>query len=274
MIMADPVAAVPAGSIFDDHAPLYRAAGYRVVPIAPGTKYPGVHQGFGSYIALVGWPTSHVTDPQPGAGIGLICGDPLIAADIDTDDEGLGVELIDALTDGSGTSITKAGKRGQTLLLRPPPDVKVRSRKFLINGATAFEMLAEGRQTVLPPTIHPDLKAPYRWGNGATPLNTDLAQIALLRSDWEERVEAGLAKYGYEPEPPKDEQRSFDETSPLQQINNLAMANLADWVPALNLYSCRRLAPIPEPAGGASDEPEDFVKGHCRFRYRQGLQPA
>src|SRR5262245_34303965 len=64
--MADPVAATPAGSIFDDHAPLYRAAGYRVVPIAPGTKYPGVHQGFGSFIALVGWPTSHVIDPQPG----------------------------------------------------------------------------------------------------------------------------------------------------------------------------------------------------------------
>ena len=69
-----------------------------------------------------------------------------------------GVErsIIDALTDGCGTTITKAGKRGQTLLLRPPPDVKVRSRKFLINGATAFEMLAEGRQTVLPPTVHPD----------------------------------------------------------------------------------------------------------------------
>ena len=102
--MADPVAATPAASVFDGHAPLYRAAGYRVVPIAPGTKYPGVHQGFGSYIALVGWPTSHVSDPQPGAGIGLICGDPLIAADIDTDDEGLGIELIDALTDSCGTT--------------------------------------------------------------------------------------------------------------------------------------------------------------------------
>ena len=238
--MADPVPASLAASVFDDYAPLYRAAGFRVVPIAPNTKYPGVHQGFGSYIALVGWPTSNITDPQPGAGIGLICGEPLIAADIDSEDVDLGIELIDALTDGCGTTITKAGKRGQTLLLRPPPDVKVRSRKFLINGATAFEMLAEGRQTVLPPTVHPDLKAPYRWGNGATPLNTELQQIAVLRSDWEERVETVLAKYGYEPEPPKDEQRAFDDTSPFQQINNLAMANLPEWVPALNLYNCRR----------------------------------
>jgi hypothetical protein len=116
----------------------------------------------------------------------------------------------------------------------------VRSRKFLINGATAFEMLAEGRQTVLPPTMHPDLKAPYRWGNGATPLNTELQQVAVLRGDWEERVEAVLGRYGYEPEPPKDEQRTFDDTSPFQQINNLAMANLPEWVPALELHSCRR----------------------------------
>jgi hypothetical protein len=239
MIMTEPVAA-PGGNVFDDYAALYRAAGYRVVPIAPGTKYPGVHQGFGSYIALVGWPTSHVTDPQPGAGLGLICGNPLVAADIDTDDEAMGVELIDALTDDGGTTITKVGKRGQTLLLRPPPDTTVRSRKFLINGATAFEMLADGRQTVLPPTSHPDLKQPYKWGNGATPLNTDLHQIAVLRSDWEERVEAVLAKYGYEPESAKGEQRTFDETSPFQQINNLAMANLPEWVPALQLYSCRR----------------------------------
>jgi len=90
--MADPVPASLAASVFDDYAPLYRAAGFRVVPIAPGTKYPGVHQGFGSYIALVGWPTSNITDPQPGAGIGLICGEPLIAADIDSEDVDLGRE--------------------------------------------------------------------------------------------------------------------------------------------------------------------------------------
>src|SRR5215813_399610 len=238
--MAEVTAASPAASVFDDYAPLYRATGFRVVPIAPNTKYPGVHQGFGSYIALVGWPTSNIADPQPGAGVGLICGESLVAADIDSDDEALGVELIDAITDGNGTIITKIGKRGQTLLLQPPPGVKVCSRKFLINGATAFEMLAEGRQTVLPPTIHPDLKAPYRWGNGATPLNAVLGDIAVLRSDWEERVEAVLVKHGYEPEPPKSEQRTFDETSPFFQINRQAITRLDEWVEQLGLCECAR----------------------------------
>src|SRR5215813_6099806 len=238
--MTDVTAAQPQASIFDAQAPIYRAAGYRVVPIGPGTKYPAIHQGFGSYIPLVGWPNSCVTNPQPAAGIGLICGEPLVACDIDSDDEALGVELIDAITDGAGTTITKIGKRGQTLLLRPPPGVAVKSRKFLINGSTAFEMLAEGRQTVLPPTIHPDLKAPYRWGNGATPHNTELKDIAVLRPDWEERVEAVLARYGYEPDPPKSEQRTFDETSPFFQINRQAITRLNEWVEQLGLYECTR----------------------------------
>src|SRR5262245_39002926 len=132
--MTDVTAAQPQASIFDTQAPIYRAAGYRVVPIGPGTKYPAIHQGFGSYIPLVGWPTSNVTDPQPGAGIGLICGDPLLACDIDSDDEAMGIELIDVLTDGTGTVITKIGRRGQTLLLRPPSGVTVKSRKFLITA--------------------------------------------------------------------------------------------------------------------------------------------
>jgi hypothetical protein len=101
-------------------------------------------------------------------------------------------------------------------------------------------MLAEGRQTVLPPTIHPDLKAPYRWGNGATPYNTALEDIAVLRGDWEERAEAVLAKHGYEPEPPKSEQRTFDETSPFFQINRQAITRLDEWVEHLGLYECTR----------------------------------
>src|SRR5262245_25037804 len=184
-------AAQAEASVYDQFAPLYRAAGLRVVPIGPGTKYPCIHMGAGAYMALAGWTTREsVLEPQPGAGIGLLCGDPLIAADIDTNDESMGVELIDALVSGSdnGTVITKIGQRGQTLLLRPPPGMAVRSRKFLIDGKCVFEMLAEGRQTVLPPTEHPDLKRPYRWGNGATPLNTESERIALLRSDWLERV--------------------------------------------------------------------------------------
>jgi bifunctional DNA primase/polymerase-like protein len=239
--MTQAVPTGPAGSIYDQYAPLYRAAGFRVVPIAPGTKYPGAHTAFGNYVALAQWTTRDpVTAPQPNAGIGLICGDPLVAADIDSNDEALGIELIDALiVPPGGVTITKIGQRGQTLLLRPPSGVAVKSRKFLIDGKTVFEMLAEGRQTVLPPTIHPDLKAPYRWGNGATPLNTELSAMASLREDWEARVEEILGRRGYQPEPPAAE-TPHDESSPFQQINALALDNLPEWVPALELYKCHR----------------------------------
>jgi hypothetical protein len=239
--MTEAVPTGPAGSIYDQYAPLYRAAGFRVVPIAPGTKYPGAHTGFGNYVALAQWTTREpVIEPQPNAGLGLICGDPLVAADIDSNDEALGIELIDALiAPPGGVTITKIGQRGQTLLLRPPAGIPVKSRKFLIDGKTVFEMLAEGRQTVLPPTIHPDIKEPYRWGNGATPLNTELSAMAMLREDWEQRVEEVLSRRGYQPELPTTE-NPHDESSPFQQINTLALDNLPEWVPALELYKCRR----------------------------------
>src|SRR5262245_7971237 len=240
MSEANAAAAATANSVYDQYAPLYRAANYRVVPIAPGTKYPGTHTGFGNYVALAQWTTrEQITEPQPNAGIGMICGDPLVAADIDTDDEALGVELIDALVASGGTVITKIGKRGQTLLLRPTSGAAVKSRKFLIDGKCMFEMLAEGRQTVLPPTIHPDLKSPYRWGNGATPLNTAIEDMAVLREDWEARVEEALGRRGYQPEPTEPE-RPLDDGSPFRQINTLALENLPEWIPQLELYRCRR----------------------------------
>src|SRR5262249_58531951 len=92
--MTDVTAAQPQASIFDTRAPIYRAAGYRVAPSGPGTKYPAIHQGFGSYIPLVGCPTSNVTDPHPGAGIGFICGDPPLAAAIGSRGQAVAIQLI------------------------------------------------------------------------------------------------------------------------------------------------------------------------------------
>jgi AAA domain-containing protein/bifunctional DNA primase/polymerase-like protein len=240
--MSEPAAQADV-SVYDHFAPLYRAAGLRVVPIGPRTKYPCIHMGGGAYMALAGWTTREpVLEPQPDAGIGLLCGTPLIAADIDTNDESIGVELIDALVSDSdnGVVITKIGQRGQTLLLRPPLDVAVRSRKFLIDGKCVFEMLAEGRQTVLPPTQHPDLKQPYRWGNGATPLNTELERVAFLRPDWLERVEGVLCRHGYQKETEPEPAKGFDDSSPFHQLNQVALADLTRWVCDLGLYKFRR----------------------------------
>jgi hypothetical protein len=100
-------------------------------------------------------------------------------------------------------------------------------------------MLAEGRQTVLPPTEHPDLMKPYRWGNGATPLNTELEHIAFLRPDWLKRVEDVLACHGYQKEPEPEPAR-VDDSSPFHQLNQLALGDLTRWVPDLNLYKFRR----------------------------------
>ena len=37
------------------------------------------------------------------------------------------------------------------------------SKRWLIDGEVICELIGPGRQTVIPPTIHPDTNAPYRW---------------------------------------------------------------------------------------------------------------
>jgi RecA-family ATPase len=225
-------------SIYDTHAPQLIALGLSPVPIAPKTKTPGIHIGGGQYQAMEGWTTlPPVTSPQPGAGIGLRMGESLAAIDIDTDDEEIGCAVLDALFPNDANTITKIGQRGQTVFARLLPGQEVKSRKFLINGATAVELLATGKQTVLPPTIHPDTGKPYVWGNGATFFNTDIETLPLLPHDAAERIEKALAPFGYGREA---ELPPADEGSPFKDLNRHVQERLDDWVKELGLYGLRR----------------------------------
>ena len=72
----------------------------------------------------------------------------------------------------------KEGARGVTMLYRSP--VPIASRNFMVNGIPVMQVLADGRQTVLPPTIHPDTNRPYTWGSKFTLYNTHVNELPLL----------------------------------------------------------------------------------------------
>lgn len=56
----------------------------------------------------------------------------------------------------------KEGKPGKfSIFFKAGPNVKTIS--CLRNGITLFDILWDGRQTILPPSIHPETKAPYKW---------------------------------------------------------------------------------------------------------------
>ena len=133
------------------------------------------------------------------------------------------------------TSIKKRGARGETLFFYCPAIDE--SKKWLIDGRTIVELIGPGRQTVLPPTIHPDTGEPYTWTGSETLENVAPDQLPALAVDIVDQISAALMPFGYRPDAPA--RAAGDEDSPHRQLNDMALANLAAWVPQLGLYRCR-----------------------------------
>ena len=172
-------------SAYDELAPKLMERGYFPLPIGPGTKKPQRLVG-GGYCDLAGWadPDSQPeTSPQPGAGLGLRTGKQpdgifVVALDWDSDDA-----FIAAMDDAELWSpVQKVGKRGGTTFHRSAREIP--SRDFKINGKIAVQILAQGKQTVLPPTIHPETGKPYTYGDDrATLQNCPAGQLPALADD-------------------------------------------------------------------------------------------
>ncbi len=230
---------------YDQFANRLIERGYAVIPIVPGTKKPGRYFA-GMWIGLSNWQrrfnggfpsVEELTRWGEGnAGIGVLGGyRGLIAVDIDTDDVVLRNAIMSTLPP---SPVRKTGLKGETLFYHGP-DVK--SQSWDINNRRVVDLIGSGRQTVLPPTVHPSTRQPYRW-TGPEALD-DLAPEDLpeLPADVAKQITATLKLHGYRPEPPPQAGSGtrYDGYSPHRQLNDAAMANLAAWVPALNLFKCR-----------------------------------
>jgi hypothetical protein len=133
-------------NIFEECAQEYFDEGMKVVPIKPNEKYPAIknwqQEDFSKRIEqFASW------------GIGLQLGkvSGVIALDIDTDDKA----ILDALPP---SPVRKRGQKGETRFFKYSGE---KSQKFHNKG---FEILSDGNQTVLPPSLHPDGMR-YHWLN-------------------------------------------------------------------------------------------------------------
>jgi hypothetical protein len=183
--------------------------GYGAVPIIPGTKRPGVLSN-GRWVGLPRWQDRYSKRPpsefeiahwcEGDTGIGIVCGSAshgTVAFDVDTDLAEIRATL-DAIL--PGTPVRKVGKRGETLFYFAPHVAA--SKKWIIDGQTIAELIGPGRQTVIPPTIHPETLQPYRWSGveGLDALAPD--ELPLLPVDFVAQVDRALAPFGYrDPEP-------------------------------------------------------------------------
>lgn len=148
----------------------YIRHGFSLVPIPQGTKGP----------RTAGWnikanAIKSQADLPQGWGIGLAHAySGTMAFDIDEWDTTamvLGLQGINLqeLYDANDAVIVDSGRAGHgKLLYKMPLGMALPSKKIIINGVTAYELrcaTANGLtvQDVLPPSIHPDTKQPYRW---------------------------------------------------------------------------------------------------------------
>jgi len=214
--------------------------GYAAIPIKPGEKRPEPSLGdWTRYADRL--PTEQEVDRWSngaGYGVGVVCGKAsggLVAVDIDTTDKAI-QDAIKALL--PATQMVKIGSKGECRFYRSsnPPA----SRSWNIDKTRVLDLLSDGRQTVLPPSVHPGTGTPYRWVGGAALEDVDLEDIPELPADFAEKVTEQFGHKAEAPRPAQVADGGDDETDPFRRLNNDALRNLGAWVPALGLYRCRQ----------------------------------
>jgi hypothetical protein len=222
--------------------------GFAAIPIIPGTKRPGFLRA-GQWLGLSNWQRrfKHGAPPEAqrlrwaegDSGVGIITGPAshgTVAIDIDTNDAAIMAAILGVLPP---TPIKKRGAKGETLFYHAP-HIQT-STSWSIDGHRVVDLIGPGRQTVLPPTLHPDTSQPYIW-TGSEALE-DMApnQLPELAADIVDKISTALAPFGYQSSDPcTASSYAGDEDRPHRQLNDIALANLSAWVPALGLYRYRR----------------------------------
>lgn len=149
----------------------YFEQGYSIIPIKQGEKRP-TREGWSRYCRelpsekeIESWERLRDTGINIGVCLGPASG--IVALDIDTDD----AEILKHLP---LSPVRKTGRDGrETRFFRFRDEIK--NQKL-----HPVEILSTGSQTVLPPSIHPGTRKPYRWLTPDTLLNFDKEDLPEL----------------------------------------------------------------------------------------------
>ena len=219
--------------------------GFSAIPIAPDSKAPGFYSHQKGWRRMSSWsrycdrlPTSDYEVPfwaeWPDAGVGIAATHGINFADIDTINFKI-VDVIKAILPPSPA--IKTGQKGETLFYR----ADFPARHFDIDGERVLDWLGHGTQTCVPPTIHPDICAPYRWTGFRHLQDLSPDDLPIVTAGHMAELVAGLEKLGYREPAPIMPCGDDDSDSPFRQLNNAALANLDAWVPRLGLPRVKRV---------------------------------
>lgn len=210
------------------------------IPILPGEKRPGKF-GSGEWRGMTGWekycdrlPTKIETDiwdayPHAGVCIALGRGSNLTAIDLDYGSPEVRA-AIEAILPPS--PVRKTGAKGYTAFYQGSIHA---SRRFTVGDQSVIEILAHGKQTVMPPTIHPDGMA-YRYITHDTLEDYPVSDLPTLPADFIVQIEKALAPFITESDIIPNTRTKW-ESAPVdsywREINDRAMGDFSTWVPQL-----------------------------------------
>lgn len=239
-----------ANSPFSRQAYEYIERGYSVIPIAPGTKRPGQWSQADGWRGMPDWERFSKRLPTeielnhwyqwPDAGVGLLLGKLSKIVGLDRDYNTNGTDALDRLI--PWTPVRKKGAKGYTAFFRYNGE---RSCSFNIGGVRVLDVLADGRQTLMPGTIHPEGHT-YVFLTEDRLQDFDPESLPMLPDDFLEQVERTLAPYqteedrktlraktSYKVDDAKINTDLSIQAQYFREINEQALANLDAWVPRL-----------------------------------------
>lgn len=176
---------------FGTLAPQYWEAGYTVIPVEHGTRKAST--GYDGLVNQLPQPkTRERLLKQSDNGIGLLMGqkfgDDTMTVAVDVDDD----RVVRFVREIVGSAPAKFGSKGGTFFMRMPQSCKIKQIKnSKVNGNALVEFLASGQMTILPPTIHWQTEAPYRWISDQTlpeVAPADLPELPMWKVRLIERV--------------------------------------------------------------------------------------
>jgi hypothetical protein len=263
--------------------------GFSAVPVMPGAKIPGELRR-GEWRRMFDWQRFCERHPSEleleiwgkweAGGVCVALGgapdaaEQLVAVDVDSTDE----RIVEALRDILPTGLVeKCGAKGYTGFYRASQSVVTRT--FDVDSIRAVDLLARGRQTVVPPSLHPQTGREYVWTTPLTLTDVTLDKLPLLPDDIVERLSVALAPFGrVAVSEPVRHSHDDDYCGPWTEANNAALDNFDAWLPLLGVQAEReRDGSYRGPAvwrGG--DNPTSVSYDHRGirdFKMNEGLTP-
>jgi hypothetical protein len=209
-----------------------------------------------------------MVDSQNG-GLGVACGyNDLIGIDID--DETLIGPLNAVLP---SIMVAKRGRKGLTAFYRgehPRSDIAWWQKK---NYPGLLDFLANGSQSVLPPSIHPDTDRPYEWATPRTLLDTPVSELPAFTDEHRANMEEVLRAHGWDaPEPAQlcseviEQPARFIAGTPHDDdFSRACVAGRAAYLPLLGLAKLTRVA------GGCRAIASFRLSGSGTAEHKRGL---